>query len=453
MTQTPLPEAFKRRIAAQLGEAAQAYFAALGCLPVRGLRMNPHKTPNAPIPTLVEGLGEPVPWADHAYLLAADSAAGAHPLHEAGAYYLQEPSAMLPATLLKAQPGETVLDLCAAPGGKSTQIAAAMANAGTLVCNEPVPSRAQVLSRNLERMGVQNALVVSADPSQLALAWPQLFDAVLVDAPCSGEGMFRRHPEARLEWDADAPARCAARQARILDCAYALLKPGGRLCYATCTFSREENEDTVAAFVARYPTMTLRPFTVPLGDGRVLDAPAGQVRLYPHLVAGEGHFTALMQKEPDSQPLPRASRLRQASQALAAPEPTALSAYCAFRAQVAAAALPAANAALGGMLLCAPPLPPLQGIRVLRAGLVLGQLKGKTFVPDHALAMAAPHYALPTYSLAEHEARTYQRGEALPVPDRLRGYAAVTLHGLALGFGKASDGWIKNHYPKGLRRP
>ena len=212
MTIPPLPTEYARRIATQLGDAAQAYFDALAQPPTRGLRLNPHKTTDAPLQTLVEGLQTAVPWAADAFYLAPESTAGASPLHEAGAYYLQEPSAMLPAMLLVPKAGETVLDLCAAPGGKSTQLAAAMAGQGTLVVNEPVPARAQILSRNIERMGVRNAAVVCMDPASLAARWPALFDAVLVDAPCSGEGMFRRHPETRLEWEPLSPARCAARQ-------------------------------------------------------------------------------------------------------------------------------------------------------------------------------------------------------------------------------------------------
>ena len=210
MCKPPLPDAFRRQMETLLGDEAAAYFSVMEQAPCRGLRLNPAKPTDTPLASWISGIGEPVPWEANGRYLSLDSAAGTHPLHEAGAYYLQEPSAMLPAGMLGAQPGETVLDLCAAPGGKSTQLAAAMHGQGLLVCNEPVPSRAQILSRNLERMGVTNALVVSADPSQLAEAWPELFDRVLVDAPCSGEGMFRRHPETRLEWNESSPEVCAA---------------------------------------------------------------------------------------------------------------------------------------------------------------------------------------------------------------------------------------------------
>lgn len=464
----PLPPAFVRRMTAQLGPDAPAYLAAMEEPALRGLRQNPLKTPDAPLAALVAGLGEPLPWAPNGFLLAAQSDAGALPLHEAGAYYVQEPSAMIPAAVLDARPGETVLDLCAAPGGKSTQLAAAMAGRGTLVCNEIVPARAQVLSRNLERMGVANALAVCADPAKLAQAWPSLFDAVLVDAPCSGEGMFRRHPETRLEWDENAPARCARRQAHILESACAMLRPGGRLCYATCTLNREENEDTVAALLAAHPELEPVSFSVPVGPGESLPSLRGGLHLYPHEIAGEGHFVALLRKtRPGRDEADAPSALLPAEEALEPADRPAADAFAAFWAdcdpqaarptfsQAAGGEPPAPvpNASLGDTLLCAPPLPPLRGIRVLRAGLALGQLKGKVFAPDHALAMAAPPCPLRGFALSDEQARAYLRGEALPAPETARGYGVVTTRGLALGFVKASDGWLKNHYPKGLRRP
>ena len=225
-----LPPAFVSRMRAQLGEEADAYFAAMEMPCLRGLRLNPQKPVSDAALEAVGGVEEPVPWYPAlGRYLRNDSPAGADPLHEAGAYYLQEPSAMAPVSVLSPRPGECVLDLCAAPGGKSTQIAAALAGEGLLVSNEPVPSRAKILSRNIERMGVANALVVSAQPEALAARWGVLFDAVLVDAPCSGEGMFRRHPETRAEWNPASPMGCAERQRRILGCAAAMLRPGGRL--------------------------------------------------------------------------------------------------------------------------------------------------------------------------------------------------------------------------------
>ena len=287
-----LPPAFVSRMRAQLGEEADAYFAAMEMPCLRGLRLNPQKPVSGAALEAVGGVEEPVPWYSAlGRYLRNDSPAGTDPLHEAGAYYLQEPSAMAPVSVLSPRPGECVLDLCAAPGGKSTQIAAALAGEGLLVSNEPVPSRAKILSRNIERMGVPNALVVSAQPEALAARWGVLFDAVLVDAPCSGEGMFRRHPETRAEWNPASPAACAERQRRILGCAAAMLRPGGRLVYSTCTLSPEENEETVRWFLQEHPDFSAQPFSLP-GDHGPMDAPEDMsgwaLAVYEGLVLGFG---------------------------------------------------------------------------------------------------------------------------------------------------------------------
>ena len=428
-----LPEAFAARMRAQLGEEAEAFFHTYEQPYCRGVRLNPLKPADS---ALVPGLKERVPWENTGWYLSADSTAGALPLHEAGAYYLQEPSAMLPAAVLNPQPGERVLDLCAAPGGKTTQLALRMAGQGLLVANEPVPKRAQVLSRNVERMGIVNALVVSALPAQLAARWPGGFDAVQVDAPCSGEGMFRRHPETMAEWTADAPAGCARRQAEILDGAAALVRPGGRIVYSTCTLNPTENEDTVAAFCRRNPAFSLRPFSLPGAE-----APSGMLTCYPHRMRGEGHFVALLQREGDEPAqldadasLPRPDR--QAVQALQAFAPHA----------------PLPTAMLGDTLVHLPGCPDVRGLRVLRVGLHLGQMKGKTFMPDHAWAMACMPPDVPRVPLTAAQAARYQAGETIDMPDAPRGFVLPTLEGLALGWGKVSDGMMKNHYPKGLRR-
>ena len=440
----PLPQAFVSRMRAQLGPEADAYFAALDEPYQRGIRMNPRKPVD---PTLVEGLLETVPWNERGHYLTMESAAGLDPLHEAGAYYIQEPSAMAPVALLNPQPGERVLDLCAAPGGKTTQIADALNGEGLIVCNEPVPSRAKILSRNVERMGVANALVVSADPEKLAPVWPEAFDAILVDAPCSGEGMFRRHPETRDEWNESSPEGCAVRQKRILACAVQMLRPGGRLAYSTCTLNHEENENVVSWMLNEYPELETVPFTMPVNDGRTLEAPEGMLHLYPHQLQGEGHFAALLRKKGDEQ----SDLFAPAATRLAAPQKPMLAAYEAFCKPF--PRMPRANAQFGDFLLSAPDLPPLKGIKVLRAGVQLGTLKGKVFAPDHALAMALPqNSSVPTLPLTREQALLYQAGETLPCPDTLSGYALPTYAGLTLGFGKASNGQLKNHYPKGLRR-
>ncbi len=425
------PQGWIEQLRPLLGDTLPDFLRALNQPPLRGVRTRK----DAPPPPKAE---EKVPWGTDAYYLPLDSDAGVRPAHEAGAYYIQEPSAMTAAAALCPRPGERVLDLCAAPGGKSTQLAAMMGGKGLLVCNEPVPNRAQVLSRNIERMGVKNAVAVCALPEELSPRWLEFFDKILVDAPCSGEGMFRRHPETREEWTPAAPAGCNRRQTRILHHAAAMLRPGGRLVYSTCTFNAEENEGVVEAFLRAHPDFHLVPFSLP-----GLPDCGGMLRVWPHLVKGEGHFAALLEKDGDA-------KKKQAVFSLPVPGKQEIALAQAFLREHIAEKLDL-NAVFAGKVIAAPAeLPPLKGVRVLRLGLQIGEMKGKIFLPDHALALACP--SLRTVPVTEDEARLYQAGQVLPVDESLRGFYTPTLNGLNLGWGKASEGQLKNHYPKGLRK-
>lgn len=217
-----------------------------------------------------------VSWADEAYYFDENVRPGKHPYHEMGLYYIQEPSAMSAAALLAPKPGMRVLDLCAAPGGKSTQLATYLGDSGLLVSNEINTQRSRILSQNIERMGIKNAIVTNEDSFVLASHFPGFFNAIQVDAPCSGEGMFRKLPEAIEQWSMENVAICAARQKEILDNAAVMLKPGGVIVYSTCTFSKEENEDVIEYFLERHPDFTLEEME----------------RFWPHKVDGEGHFVA-----------------------------------------------------------------------------------------------------------------------------------------------------------------
>ena len=432
MEQNTFPAGWIEQLRPLLGDRLPDFLRSYDQPPVRGIRMRP----GLPPPPDAQG---PIPWADNAYYLPLSSDAGAVPAHDAGAYYLQEPSARAAAAALRPAPGDRVLDLCAAPGGKSTQLAAMMGGRGLLICNEPVPARAQILSRNIERMGVTNAVVISAYPEDLSPRWPGFFHKILVDAPCSGEGMFRRHPETRQEWSAASPAGCAQRQGQILRCAARMLAPGGTLVYSTCTFNPTENEGVVQAFLYEHPDFSLTPIALP-----GLPENDGMLHLWPHEIQGEGHFVAQLQRRDDAAPpklspyhLPRPGKAEETQAAdflrehlIDPPRP---------------------NALFAGRLAQAPEdLPPLDKIRVLRLGLQLGEMKGKVFIPDHAVAMAWPSRR--TLPVTADQARAYQQGEVLAVQDALRGFYVPTLDGLALGWGKASGGQLKNHYPKGLRR-
>ena len=430
-----LPQAFIDRMAVQLGSELPAFLRTYEEPYQRGIRLNPCKPVGAA--ALPDGLLEPVPWEPTGHYLSLDSRAGAEILHEAGAWYLQEPSAMIPAAVLNAQPGERILDLCAAPGGKATQNALPMQGQGTIVCNEPVADRARILSRNVERMGIPNVIVVSAWPEKLAAIWPEAFDAIQCDAPCSGEGMFRRHPESRDEWNEESPAGCAKRQGDILDSAALMLRPGGRLVYSTCTLNQIENEGVVEDFLRRHDDFILEAFTLP-----GLDAPDGMLTIYPHRVKGEGHFVALLRRKGQGMAV-----WKTVSSKESAPDKNAMKVLQDF--------LPGAQANLlfGGELRYCPDMPDLskaKGVSVLRSGLHLGTVKGKVFIPDHAWAVCNQPPEVPCVHLTEEQARLYQNGQVVPAEGK--GWVLACYAGITLGWGKVSDGMMKNHYPKGLRR-
>lgn len=458
----PLPEAYIRRMEALLGGEAEAFLRSYHEPRAYGLRLNGHKLADLAVPpdelSRMFGL-EPVPWCAGGWYYAPETRPGRHPYHAAGLYYIQEPSAMSAAELLDVKPGELVLDLAAAPGGKATQIAARLAGRGVLVANEIHPARARVLSGNIERMGIANAVVTSEPPDRLARRFPAFFDAVMLDAPCSGEGMFRKDPDAVREWSEAAVRACAARQASILDEAAKTVRPGGRLVYSTCTFNREENEETIARFLERRPDFELKR----------------SLRLWPHRERGEGHFAALLVRREDAEDAgcgaraavrPRPERSRRGA---SGDGPGG--AFARFRA-FAAQALPGfspdedlpggAPLVFGQQLYWLPDgggrFSPhlLDGLRVLRPGLHLGDLPKDRFEPAHALALhIRPSAARWTMALPADapETAAYLRGEALPANPARSGWGLVAVDGLPLGWGKAAGGRINNRLPRGLRRP
>ena len=300
MTDERYPAAFLNECREILKDEFPAFLRALALPPRRALRLNPQRksAERAAAPFLPDG-APLVPWEPLGRYLAADARPGAGIAHAAGAFYLQDASAMAPVAALDPRPGERVLDLCAAPGGKSGQIAARLNSRGFLLSNEIEFSRARVLLGNLERLGVSNAFVTSAAAEALARALPAFFDCVLVDAPCSGEGMFRRDPETAAQWNPDAPAGCAARQTAILNAAARMLRPGGRLVYSTCTFNRQENEGVVREFLRAHPDFEPDTFSLP-GVGASQN---GCLRLWPHRVEGEGHFLARLTRKSEESSL------------------------------------------------------------------------------------------------------------------------------------------------------
>ena len=459
------PEAFLAECSAILGDESPLFRAALEEEARRALRLNPAREGAETLArAYLDDETPPVAWEPLGRYVRPGARPGRSLAHECGAFYLQDASAMAPVAALDPRPGERVLDLCAAPGGKSGQIAARMRGEGFLLSNEIDFSRARALMGNLERLGVRNAFVASADASALARALTGYFDAVLVDAPCSGEGMFRRDPDAVSEWTPAAPAGCAARQREILQSAARLVRPGGRLVYSTCTFNRAENEETVAAFLKEHPEFRPAEFRLP-GIGA---SENGCLRLWPHRIRGEGHFVARLERG-EAAPSRSADAPPSLSRPRSASAPRAKSAggsSCArLSGEDAAAlltadvlrALPRGRALLDGdaLRLVPPEAPPeeaLRGIRLLRAGLPLARVARGRVEPEHALAMAlGPSDVRRFVNLSDADAARFLEGEALPVP-AAPGWTLVCWSALPLGWGKASDGILKNHLPKGLRK-
>ena len=428
-----LPEAFLARTKAQLGEDYADFLATLERPRAVALRFNPLKgeTPDMPF------VGEQVPWEPMGFYYDPEARPGLHPYHEAGVYYLQEASAMSAVALLDPQPGERVCDLCAAPGGKTTQIAGRMMGAGFLLCNEIHDKRARILSQNIERMGVANALVTNEHPGNLGKRLPGFFDKVLIDAPCSGEGMFRKEDAAVADWSQELVEMCAQRQSHILDAGAALVRPGGRLVYSTCTFAPEENEQTIAAFLTRNPDFVLEDVSAPWFS----QVGTGQFRLWPHKLLGEGHFAAALRRKGDEAPV-----------GLPCSGEKLPKEWLAFAKEL-DISLPAGKAiAFGSTLYWAPEaMPELKGLRVLRPGLELGTVKKDRFEPAHALALwlTACRNTL-SYPAESPQIRAYLHGETLPFSQR--GWCLVQVDGYSIGWGKGDGNTLKNHYPKGLRR-
>jgi len=426
-----LPEKFLMRMQQQLGAEYEQYLQSLERPRAVALRYNPLKG-RPPLPFVKE----PVPWEPMGYYYDTQARPGLHPYHEAGVYYLQEASAMSAVALLNPQPGERICDLCAAPGGKSTQIAGAMAGKGFLLCNEYNGGRAKILSRNMERMGIANALVTNEYPENLAKRFGGWFHRVLIDAPCSGEGMFRKEEAAVTDWSPEAVEACALRQREILRSGAKLIAPGGRLVYSTCTFSPAENEETVAWFLENHPEFSAEDADAPW----FTRVGKGQYRLWPHKLLGEGHFVCVLKRNGGSKEEP----------AMQKPEDLG-EAWSEFAKELNIRLPQGKGLHFGQSLYWAPEeLPDLRGLKVLRPGLELGEERKGRFVPAHALALwsGAESVSFPADS---REIESYLHGDVIYADKK--GWCTVCCDGYPLGWGKGDGTCIKNHYPKGLRRP
>lgn len=417
-----LPVDFTDRMRADLGRDWPAFMAEYEKPAVRGFRVNRLKTDPKRLLELFPYSQGSVPWCGDGFYY--DIRAGRHLCSRAGLIYSQEPSAMVAAELLNPSPGERVLDLCAAPGGKSTQLASKLRGKGLLVSNEIVASRAAILSENIERMGIANAVVTNMSPDKLEGEFPLFFDKILVDAPCSGEGMFRRDPVAIAEWSLEHSRSCAVRQLNILSSAVRMLRGGGELVYSTCTFAREENEEVCQRMLELFPELVLTDVK----------------KILPHTHKGEGHFAAKFVKTGNERRDRRPSA-----------EKIDLTLYRRFEEDSLNVRLDGDFALFGERLYLAPEgLGTLKGIKTVRPGLYLGDNKKGRFEPAHNLSMALKKEQFKrTVTLDDEAAMEYYTGAS--AAGEGKGYAGVLWQDFPIGWGKITDGTVKNHIPKYLR--
>lgn len=457
-----LPIEFEKKMKAFLGDEWDDFLYSYDNNRFQALRFNTLKVQSPEermriLKTLKISSDKKVSWANEAYYFDENVRPGKHPYHEMGLYYIQEPSAMSAAALLAPKPGMRVLDLCAAPGGKSTQLAAYLGDSGLLVSNEINTQRSRILSQNIERMGIKNAIVTNEDSFVLASHFPGFFNAIQVDAPCSGEGMFRKLPEAIEQWSMENVAICAARQKEILDNAAVMLKPGGTIVYSTCTFSKEENEDVIEYFLERHPDFTIEEME----------------RFWPHKVDGEGHFVAELVRRGSVDTDLKAdrktkknknskNRKNETKPALTEENMKLLSEFLdeTISEDMAAWIKNSRLVMFGEQLYRLPDMEvDIKGLKVQRAGLHIGEFKKQRFEPSHSLALALKiSEAKNVVKLTWDDPQTtgFFNGQSVMLSDEQtaeckKGWALVCVDGYPAGWGKVNGAQVKNHYPKGLR--
>lgn len=438
-----LPLKFKEYMKDMLGEEYYNFISSYDAAPLySGVRVNTLKTDGTDL-EVVSKLKK-IPWCETGYYADKTVINGKHPYHIGGLLYFQEPSAMAVVEALPISEGDFVLDLCAAPGGKSTQAAAKLNNTGLLVSNEIIKKRADILSENIERMGIRNAVVTNESPARLAERFPEFFDKIIVDAPCSGEGMFRKEQQAVAEWSIEHTESCAVRQRNILDCAVKMLKKGGMLVYSTCTFSVAENEDNAGYLIDTHGLSIQQIPNLSMIDNGI-GLPYSK-RIFPHRQGGEGHFIALFKKNGEA--VSNATPACKPSKEIDA----AAKLYREFEKSALNVRLDGTMYLFGSKLYLMPFYIDIDKLKVLRPGLHLGECKKGRFEPSHSLALALCKESFKNtieFEIDNAEINEYLKGGVIKCEKK--GYTAVICDGYSIGWGKASNGMLKNHFPKYLR--
>lgn len=454
-----LPKEFLEKMKNLLGDAYGDYLDSFGAESFHGLRVNTLKCSPGEFPAVSPWPLRPVPWIHNGFYYDGEDKPARHPYYYAGLFYLQEPSAMTPASLLPVEPGDCVLDLCAAPGGKSTELAAKLQGGGLLFANDISSSRARALLKNLELCGAANIMVASEAPEKLAEYFGGFFDKILVDAPCSGEGMFRRDADMVKSWSEKGPDYYCKIQRAIMEEAVRMLKPGGKLLYSTCTFDTEENEGTVRAILERHPEMSLLMPERHEGFEAGIGMPEC-VRLFPHRIGGEGHFIALLQKSGGDGTGDTAGHVARPYPNLKKDELAAVMDFLGGTGRTFdTGRIYAKNESVYYLpepfLRADPRL--LSKIRYLRTGLLLGELKKGRFEPSQALAMSLNDGYSDTVNLDIEDGRVmrYLKGETVSLSAEEQrggtGWCLVCAGGFPLGWAKRQGGSLKNKYYPGWR--
>ena len=473
-SQLEVPADFLSKMANLLGDDIEDFRASLDKPPLLGLRINTLKISPQAYTAISPFRLTPVEWCPTGFIVEEANNAipilppGQHPLHRAGLYYIQEPSAMAAAEILTPRPGEKVLDLAAAPGGKCTHIAAQMNNTGLLVANEIHSKRVWDLAQNLERCGVTNTIITNETPQRLADYFGDFFDRVMLDAPCSGEGMFRKNENARKDWGEKTPASCAIRQGYILEQAARLVKHRGTIVYSTCTFSPEENEGIIDAFLSKHPEFDIAPIPPKSGfqparpdwiGSQTNDRVSRAIRIWPHLAQGEGHFIALLIKKgtPDGIFKERNKispiRYRKDEDHIKPEVVDYLEGFFQTNLKI---RFERSRLILKGTYIYLVPIEALhlEGIKVVSHGWWLGSIRKNRFIPSHALAMgmqASQAKQILSLQMNDPQLNAYFAGLSLQNRGE-DGWVLVCTENFPLGWGKRVQNVIKNLYPRGLRR-